>query len=118
MPYHVYMQCPHLRITPTQHKVIREIVGFKYSEYLQEPFSSEPIDVRQANMIAEFITGNSQHNWVDYTFERFQYKTRPFISLSIFMTSLIGEFKIGSTSPGETYSPAIYTHKPLLNSRI
>ncbi len=100
MPYHIYMQCDHLRITQAQHKRIRQIVGFENVE-IDGPFTSEPIDLSQAVEITEYIAGEIHDNWVVEIFREYSYKTRPLISLSIFMMLLIREFNIGKNEPGK-----------------
>ncbi len=101
MNYNDYLQCDHLRITPEQHKRIREIVGFKKTD-VDDPFTSEPIDLYQAVSITEFMVGEIHNNWVIDIFNDHGYKTRPLISLSMYMMFLIRHFKIGVKTPGKS----------------
>ncbi len=100
MPYHIYMGCDYLRITPEQHKRIREIIGFENVNIVQ-PFTSEPININEAVQIAEYIVGEIYDNWIIDTFKEHGYKTKPLISLSMFMMLLIAEFRIGAREPGK-----------------
>jgi hypothetical protein len=100
MDYHTYLQTDFLRITHQQHKRIREIVGFENTDDVN-PFTSEPIDLFQAVSIAEYLVGQIHNNWIDNVFKKFGYKTKPLISLSMFMTFLIHDFKIGVKTPGK-----------------
>ena len=99
IPYEIYMQCDYLRITPTQHKRICEIVGFK--NFMIQPFTNEPIDLSQAVEITEYIVGEIHDNWIVEIFRENSYKTRPLISLSTFMMFLISEFNIGKNEQGK-----------------
>ncbi len=100
MSYNDYLQCDYLRITPAQHKRIREIVGFKKTDYIG-PFNSEPIDLAQAIEITEYLAGEIHDDWVMKTFEAHRFESKPLISLSIFTMFLIREYKIGVNEPGK-----------------
>ncbi len=100
MPYHTYMQCDSMRITRAQHKRIREIVGFNIVD-CDGPFTNEPIDINQAIQITEYIAGETQDDWVHNIFKQHGYKTRPLISLSMFIMFLLCEFKIGAEEQGK-----------------
>lgn len=100
MPYHVYMQCNYLRITPEQHKRIREIVGFKKIDCVG-PFSPEPIDLYQVVEITEYLIGDVNNDWIMKTFNLHKFETKPLISLSMFMMCIICEFRIGAEIPGK-----------------
>jgi hypothetical protein len=103
MPYHVYMQCDYLRITPEQHKKIRQIVGFNNSYDLNYvgPFTSEPIDMNQALEITEYLVGEVHNNWLTELFKDHGYKTKPLFALHTFITFLLNEFNIGADEQGK-----------------
>lgn len=87
------MRCDHLRITPEQHKRIREILYFQDTNKV-EPFTSEPIHMLQASLIAEYIIGNIVDVWVVETFKKIGYESRPVVSLSTFINCLLNDFNI------------------------
>ncbi len=105
MSYRDYLQCEYLRITPAQHKRIREIVGFRNTDYVG-PFNSEPIDMAQAVAITEYLVGEVHDDWIVKTFNSHKFETKPLISLSMFTMFLILDYKIGLHEQGKVPPPS------------